>query len=87
MKRVPRRTGKFPVSSVTLVGMGEWLRRRALRALHLEHWWTHIEALSARLRRLEEDVENLQLGKPPFTPRPQTIRAAPPPPPNRKGDA
>ncbi len=67
--------------------MGEWLRKRALRALHLEHWWTHIEALSARLRRLEEDVENLQLGKSPFTPRPQTIRAAPPPPPNRKGDA
>lgn len=74
------------MSRRTLVGMGEWLRKRALRALRLEHWWTHIEALSARLRRLEDDVENLQLGKPPFA-RPQTLRASPPPPGGKKGDA
>src|SRR3954462_3864457 len=80
--------------------MGEFLRSRVLLALRLSNVWVQLEALSVRLRRVEEDVDAVQqlvsqevhgrvrarLSEPPQ--RPQTLRAAPPPPPDKpKGAA
>jgi hypothetical protein len=75
--------------------MGEFLRTRVLRALGLANLWVQLEALSLRLSRVEEDVDRMQqpvsqevldrvraqLFEPPQ--RPQTLRAAPPPPPDK----
>lgn len=62
--------------------MGELLRRRLLRALGLSGLGAQLNALSARLRRLEQDVATLQRGQ-----RPITIPASPPPPYKPSGDA
>ncbi len=64
--------------------MGEVLRRRVLRALGLGGLWMRLDAIQARVKRLEQDVLLLQLegraqrpsqGHPPK----QTIPASPPP--------
>jgi hypothetical protein len=68
------------MSRGTLLGMGEVLRSRVLRALGLENVWLQLEALGARLKRVEQDVVALQRA-----PRGQTIPASPPPPP-KSGD-
>jgi hypothetical protein len=60
--------------------MGGVLRRRVLRALGLEHLWPQFEALCARLRRLEQDVVQLQRAAAGSDARPMTIPASPPPP-------
>ncbi len=56
--------------------MGEVVRERVLRALGLGKLWVQLEALSVRLRRVEQDLERVRLER-----RPETLRAAPPPPP------
>lgn len=42
--------------------MGEILRERVLRALGLGRVWLELEALSTRMKRIEQDVQRLQLG-------------------------
>lgn len=58
--------------------MGEYVRQRVLRALRLSSVWSQLDALSTRLRRLEQDVVALQRAG--GQPRPMTIPASPPPP-------
>jgi hypothetical protein len=57
--------------------MGERLRSRVLLYLGLGKVWVELEALSARMRRIEQDMG---AGRPAL-PRP-TIPAMPPPPPD-----
>ncbi len=59
--------------------MGELLRSRVLRALGLANIWVQLEALSTRLKRVEVGLDLLSGEAGPRT-RPQTLRAAPPPP-------
>ncbi len=79
------------MSRGTLLGMGERVRSRVLRALGLANVWVQLEALSVRLQRVEEVLRELQepvsqelidrvRGRLSEPPRPQTLRAAPPPP-------
>lgn len=70
------------MSRRTLPTMGEYVRSRVLRALGLGRLWLELEALSARLRRVEQDVVALQRA-----PRSETIPASPPPPPKPRGAA
>ncbi len=74
--------------------MGGYLRERVLRALGLDSVWEQFNLLSLRLRRVEEDLRAM---RGPVSPellerlrgqlsehqRPQTLRAAPPPPPDK----
>jgi hypothetical protein len=57
--------------------MGEAVRQRVLRALGLAGLWVHIDALSARMRRIERELEDHRKDPPRMT-----LRAAPPPPPD-----
>lgn len=41
--------------------MGEILRERVLRALGLGRVWLELEALSTRMKRIEQDVQRLQV--------------------------
>lgn len=56
--------------------MGDAVRQRVLRALGLANLWVVLDALSVRIRRVEQDLERAQHER-----RPETLRAAPPPPP------
>lgn len=68
--------------------MGEYVRERVLRALGLSRVWVELSALSARMRRLEQDVRLLRadaearqpFDRPRTIHRPRTIPASPPPP-------
>lgn len=62
--------------------MGEYVRSCIRRALGLDRLQRELEALSTRLRRVEQDVVVLQRA-----PRSQTIPASPPPPPKPRGAA
>ncbi len=58
----------------TLLNMGEVLRQRVLYALGLGGLWVRLDAMQARIKRLEQDVVVLQRGG-----AKQTIPASPPP--------
>ncbi len=64
--------------------MGDTLKSRVLLYLGLGKVWVELEALSARLKRLEGDVYGARTGQlplPPPSPK-LTIPASPPPPPD-----
>lgn len=66
--------------------MGERLRARVLLYLGLGKVWVELEALSARMRRIEQDMSGRR--PTPLPPvRPMTIPASPPPPPSPIADA